>query len=295
MNKENNKQDISKGEIVLYQPTGEKHVQLEVRIEDESVWLSQMQMAELFNSTKQNISLHINNIYKEKELDQSSTVKEYLTVQKEGNREVKRKLTIYNLDIIISVGYRVKSLRGTQFRIWANKILKDYLLKGYVVNQRITKIENDVHSLKTKVDNIDFRINTNLPPHEGIFYDGQIFDAWEFASKLIKSAVKSIILIDNYLDESVLMLLSKREPHVKATIFTSKINQQLKVDIEKFNAQYNKIEIKRFDKSHDRFLIIDEQSVYHIGASLKDLGKKWFAFSKIDIDPKGIINKLEKA
>lgn len=294
MNKENNKQDISKGEIVLYQPTGEKHVQLEVRIEDESVWLSQMQMAELFNSTKQNISLHINNIYKEKELDQSSTVKEYLTVQKEGNREVKRKLTIYNLDIIISVGYRVKSLRGTQFRIWANKILKDYLLKGYVVNQRITKIENDVHSLKTKVDNIDFRINTNLPPHEGIFYDGQIFDAWEFASKLIKSAVKSIILIDNYLDESVLMLLSKREPHVKATIFTSKINQQLKVDIEKFNAQYDKIEIKRFDKSHDRFLIIDEQSVYHIGASLKDLGKKWFAFSKIDIDPKGIINKLEK-
>ncbi len=295
MNKENNKQDISKGEIVLYQPTGEKHVQLEVRIEDESVWLSQMQMAELFNSTKQNISLHINNIYKEKELDQSSTVKEYLTVQKEGNREVKRKLTIYNLDIIISVGYRVKSLRGTQFRIWANKILKDYLLKGYVVNQRITKIENDVHSLKTKVDNIDFRINTNLPPHEGIFYDGQIFDAWEFASKLIKSAVKSIILIDNYLDESVLMLLSKREPHVKATIFTSKINQQLKVNIEKFNAQYDKIEIKRFDKSHDRFLIIDEQSVYHIGASLKDLGKKWFAFSKIDIDPKGIINKLEKA
>jgi hypothetical protein len=295
LNKENNKQDISKGEIVLYQPTGEKHVQLEVRIEDESVWLSQMQMAELFNSTKQNISLHINNIYKEKELDQSSTVKEYLTVQKEGNREVKRKLTIYNLDIIISVGYRVKSLRGTQFRIWANKILKDYLLKGYVVNQRITKIENDVHSLKTKVDNIDFRINTNLPPHEGIFYDGQIFDAWEFASKLIKSAVKSIILIDNYLDESVLMLLSKREPHVKATIFTSKINQQLKVDIEKFNAQYDKIEIKRFDKSHDRFLIIDEQSVYHIGASLKDLGKKWFAFSKIDIDPKGIINKLEKA
>jgi hypothetical protein len=295
LNKENNKQDISKGEIVLYQPTGEKHVQLEVRIEDESVWLSQMQMAELFNSTKQNISLHINNIYKEKELDQSSTVKEYLTVQKEGNREVKRKLTIYNLDIIISVGYRVKSLRGTQFRIWANKILKDYLLKGYVVNQRITKIENDVHSLKTKVDNIDFRINTNLPPHEGIFYDGQIFDAWEFASKLIKSAVKSIILIDNYLDESVLMLLSKREPHVKATIFTSKINQQLKVNIEKFNAQYDKIEIKRFDKSHDRFLIIDEQSVYHIGASLKDLGKKWFAFSKIDIDPKGIINKLEKA
>jgi hypothetical protein len=213
----------------------------------------------------------------------------------EGNREVKRKLTIYNLDIIISVGYRVKSLRGTQFRIWANKVLKDYLLKGYVVNQRITKIENDVHSLKTKVDDIDFRINTNLPPHEGVFYDGQIFDAWQFTSKLVKSAKESVVLIDNYIDESVLMLLSKRKPHVKATIFTGKINQQLRVDIEKFNAQYAKIEVKHFNKSHDRFLIIDEQSVYHIGASLKDLGKKWFAFSKINIDPKEIVNKLEKA
>ncbi|MFA7711647.1 MAG: ORF6N domain-containing protein, partial [Candidatus Neomarinimicrobiota bacterium] len=149
--------------------------------------------------------------------------------------------------------------------------------------------------LKTKVDAIDFRINTNLPPHEGIFYDGQIFDAWQFTSKLIKSAIKSIILIDNYIDESVLLLLEKRQSNVKATIYTSKITQQLKVDIEKFNAQYDKIEIKRFDKSHDRFLIIDEQSVYHIGASLKDLGKKWFAFSKIGIDPEEIVNKLEKA
>lgn len=295
MNKNFDKPDILKGEIVLYQPAGEKHIQLEVRIEDESVWLTQAQMAELFKSTKQNISLHINNIFKEGELDQISTVKEYLTVQMEGNREVKRKLIIYNLDIIISVGYRVKSLRGTQFRIWANKVLKDYLLKGYVVNQRITKIENDVHFLKTKVDAIDFRINTNLPPHEGIFYDGQIFDAWQFTSKLIKSAIKSIILIDNYIDESVLLLLEKRQSNVKATIYTSKITQQLKVDIEKFNAQYDKIEIKRFDKSHDRFLIIDEQSVYHIGASLKDLGKKWFAFSKIGIDPEEIVNKLEKA
>lgn len=294
MNKDNIKPDISKGEIVIYQPSGSENIHLEVRIEDESVWLSQMQMAELFNSTKQNISLHINNIYKEKELDQISTVKEYLTVQTEGNRKVQRKLAIYNLDVIISVGYRVKSLRGTQFRIWANKVLKDYLLKGYAVNQRITKIENDVHSLKTKVDDIDFRIKTNLPPHEGIFYDGQVFDAWQFASNLIKSAKKSIILIDNYIDESVLMLLSKRKPYVKATIFSGKINQQLKIDIEKFNAQYNKIEVKQFKKSHDRFLIIDEKSIYHIGASLKDLGKKWFAFSKIDIDPDELINKLGK-
>ena len=185
-----------------------------------------MQMAELFNSTKQNISLHINNIYKEKELDQISTVKEYLTVQMEGHRKVRRKLAIYNWDVIISVGYRVKSQRGVQFRIWANKILKDYLLKGYVVDQRITKVENDRRSLKTKVEDIDFRINTNLPPHEGIFYDGQIFDAWQFASNLIKSAKKSVILIENDIDESVLMLLSKREPNIKATIYTAKMNQQ---------------------------------------------------------------------
>jgi len=294
MNKNLNKPDISKGEIVIYQPSSSKNIHLEVRIEDESVWLSQMQMAELFNSTKQNISLHINNIYKEKELDQSSTVKEYLTVQAEGNRKVQRKLAIYNLDVIISVGYRVKSLRGTQFRIWANKILKDYLLKGYAVNQRIMKIEDDIQSLKIKVDAIDFLINTNLPPHEGIFYDGQIFDAWQFASNLMKSAKKSIILIDNYIDENVLVLLSKRDPFVKATIYTGKINQQLEADIEKFNSQYDKIEVKNFKKSHDRFLIIDEQSVYHIGASLKDLGKKWFAFSKIGIDPEEIVNKLEK-
>jgi len=289
-----NKPDISQGEIVIYQPTGEENIQLEVRVEDESVWLTQAQMAELFDSTKQNISLHINNIFKEGELNQYSTVKEYLTVQIEGKRQVKRNLAIYNLDIIISVGYRVKSFRGTQFRIWANKVLKNYLLKGYAVNQRIVKIEDDVRFLKTKVNDIDFQIKTNLPPHEGIFYDGQIFDAWQFVSNLVKSAKKSIVLIDNYIDENVLMLFAKRNPDVKATIFTGKINQQLKTDIEKFNAQYDEIEVKQFTKSHDRFLIIDEQSVYHIGASLKDLGRKWFAFSKIGIDPEEMVSKLEK-
>jgi len=194
--------------------------------------------------------------------------------------------------MIISVGYRVKSQRGIQFRIWANKVLKEYLLKGHVVNHRIERIENDVFYLKRKVDDIDFLINTNLPPNEGIFYDGQIFDAYQFVSDIVKSATKSIILIDNYIDESVLTLLSKRKNSVEATIYTAAISAQFKLDLKKFNAQYPTINVKTFTKSHDRFLIIDNATVYHIGASLKDLGKKWFAFSKIELDASEMIKKL---
>ena len=279
---------MDKAEIIVYQ-TDDKSTQLEVRLEEETVWLTQIQMVELFSSSKQNISLHINNIYRESELHPGSTVKEYLTVQKEGNRQIKRKIAVYSLDVIISVGYRVKSQRGTQFRIWANKVLKDYLLKGYAINQRIDKIESKLHEHDQK---FDLLIKTNLPPHEGIFYDGQIFDAHQFVSGLIKSAEKYIILIDNYIDESVLNLLSKRKAKVEAAIYTASISTSLKLDIKKFNAQYPKIEVKKFDKSHDRFLIIDNQTVYHIGASLKDLGKKWFAFSKIGLDAKEMIEKL---
>jgi len=177
---------FDKGEIIIYQPD-DKSTQLEVRIEEETVWLTQGQMMELFNSTKQNISLHINNIFKEGELTSSSTVKEYLTVQIEGKREVKRKITVYNLDIIISVGYRVKSQRGTQFRIWANRVLKDYLLKGYVFTHRIDKIEKKLLEHDQK---FDLLIKTNLPPNEGIFYDGQLFDAYKFVSDIVKSAKK---------------------------------------------------------------------------------------------------------
>lgn len=206
-------------------------------------------MVTLFNSTKQNISLHINNIFKEGELAADSTVKEYLTVKQEGKRKVKRKITLYNLDVIISVGYRVKSQRGTQFRIWANKILKNYLLKGYVINQRVDRIEKKLIEHDQK---FELLINTNLPPNEGIFYDGQIFDAYKFVSELIKSAKKSIVLIDNFIDESVLTLLSKRNPGVSATIFTNNISNQLKLDLKRYNAQYPKIEVKQFKKSHDR-------------------------------------------
>ena len=210
----------NRGEIILYQP--DEAVRLEVRLEDETVWLTQAQMAELFNSTKQNISFHINNTFKEGELSSVATVKDYLTVQIEGNRTVKRKVSFYNLDVIISVGYRVKSIRGTQFRQWANKVLKEYLLKGYSVNQRISNMEDRMNSKflehEQRLNRIDskigFFVRTSLPPIEGIFYDGQIFDAYKFATDLIRSAGKSLLLIDNYIDESVLLMLSKRRSGV---------------------------------------------------------------------------------
>jgi len=279
---------IDKGEIIIYLPD-DKSAKLEVRIDEETVWLTQAQMVELFSSTKQNISLHINNIFKEGELDQNSTVKEYLTVQIEGTRRANRKITIYNLDVIISVGYRVKSQRGTQFRIWANGVLKDFLLKGYAINHRVDRIEKKLLEHDQK---FDLLIKTNLLPNEGIFYDGQIFDAYQFASDIIKSAAISIVLIDNYVDESVLTLLSKRKSNVTATIYTGAVSKQLKLDLKRFNAQYPTILVKTFTKSHDRFLIIDNETIYHIGASLKDLGKKWFAFSKIEFDVMEMIKKL---
>lgn len=279
---------MNNGEIILYQPD-DKSTRISVRIEDETVWLTQAQMVELFNSSKQNISLHINNIFRERELLSEATVKDYLTVQSEGRRNVRRTKTLYNLDVIISVGYRVKSLRGTQFRIWANSVLKEYLLRGYVLNHRVERIEKKLNEHDQK---LDLLIKTNLPPEEGIFYDGQIFDAYIFVSKLIKSAKHSIVLIDNYIDESVFTLLSKRNKRVTATIYTSSLTKQLKLDIIKFNAQYPPVEVKTFTTSHDRFLIIDNKIIYHFGASLKDLGKKWFAFSKLNLNAEDIITKL---
>lgn len=276
------------GEIVLYQPE-DRSVQIEVRIEEDTVWLTQSQLVELFDSTKQNISLHINNIFREGELDRGSTVKEFLTVQTEGYRKVRRKIVSYNLDVIISVGYRVKSKRGTDFRIWANKVLKDYLLRGYAIHQRVDRIERKLIEHDQK---FEILINSDLPQSEGIFYEGQIYDAWQFVSDLIKSARESIMLIDNYLDESVLSLLSKRGKHVTAKIFTKTISEQFKLDLKKFNEQYPTVEVTQFTGSHDRFLVIDNNTVYHIGASLKDLGKKWFAFSKIHLDINMLLNKL---
>ena len=275
-------------EVIVYKPENYTAA-LDVLVENETVWLTQTQMVQLFDSTKQNVSLHINNIFKEGELEPNSTVKEYLTVQIEGNRKVKRKVQIYNLDVIISVGYRVKSKQGTKFRIWANKVLKDYLLKGYALQQKVENIEKKLYEHELK---LELLIKSNLPPSEGIFFDGQVFDAYSFVAGIIKSAKTSIILIDNYIDEGVLLMLAKRNLGVSSIIYTSKLTKQLQLDIEKFNKQYEAIEVIEFTKSHDRFLIIDSSIVYHIGASLKDLGKKWFAFSKININPIQITEKL---
>lgn len=282
---------MEQGEIILYQP--DETVKLEVHMEDETVWLTQAQMVELFCSTKQNISLHINNIFKEKELVKDSVVKKSLTTASDGK---KYQTNFYNLDVIISVGYRVKSVRGTQFRIWANSILKEYLLKGYSVNQRLNDMGKELAVIKDTLyehsKKIDFFVRTSLPPVEGIFFDGQIFDAYKFATDLIKTARKSLLLIDNYVDESVLLMLSKRNPGVSATIYTQKITPQLQLDLDKHNDQYPPINIRTYRNSHDRFLIVDDKEVYHIGASLKDLGKKLFAFSKLEIEPGLITDKL---
>ena len=265
---------MEKGEIILYQPN--ETIKLEVRLEEESVWLTQLQMAELFQTTKQNISLHINKIFKEGELNPLSVVKDCLTTAADGKNY---RTKYFNLDVIISVGYRVKSLRGTQFRQWANQVLKDYLLRGYSINHRLQALERTVadHSQK-----IDFFVRTALPPIEGVFYNGQIFDAYKFATDLIKSAKQSLVLIDNYVDETTLLMLSKRESGVSATIYTSKISHQLQLDMERHNAQYPPVQVHTYKDSHDRFLLIDDKDVYHIGASIKDLGKKMFAFSKMN-------------
>ncbi len=276
----------NQGEIILYQ--SEDSTQLEVRIENETIWLTQNQIAELFGVKQPAISKHLKNIFLCSELIENSvhSILEYTA--SDGKRY---KTAFYNLDAILSVGYRVNSKNATQFRIWANSILKEYLMKGYVLNSRIDRIEKKIFEHDQK---FDLLIKTTLPPNEGIFYDGQIFDAWKFAADLVKSAHKSIVLIDNYIDESVLHLMAKRNKSVTCTIYTSKISKEMKLDIEKFNAQYEPVEVKIFSKSHDRFLIIDNETVYHIGASLKDLAKKWFAFSKIELDATEIIEKLEK-
>ena len=250
-------------------------VQLAVQLSDDTVWLTQQQMMALFETSKQNVSLHINNIFREGELVRSAVVKDYLTTAADGKNY---RVQYYNLDVIISVGYRVKSKRGTQFRQWANQVLKDYLLRGYAINRRIERLEEKVAEHDKK---IDFFVRTSLPPVEGVFYNGQIFDAHVFASNLIKSAKESIVLIDNYIDESVLMMLAKRGDAVKAKIITRSLSRPLMQDIEKHNEQYAKIEILESNDYHDRFLVIDG-TVYHLGASLKDLGKKLFAFSKME-------------
>ena len=284
---------MEKGEIILYQP--DNSIELEVRIEAETVWLTQAQMAELFQKDRTVVTRHINNVFAEGELDQESNV-HFLHIPF-SDRPVK----LYSLDVIISVGYRVKSQRGTQFRRWANQVLKEYLLKGYAFNQQLLHLEERIDNRLIKherqidelSEKVDFFVRTSLPPVEGVFYDGQIFDAHVFASNLIKSAKSSIVLIDNYIDESVLVTLSKRENNVSAKIVTRGISNQFQLDLNRHNSQYPQIEVEERTDIHDRFLIIDD-TVYHIGASLKDLGKKLFASSKLGISPEVILNVVSK-
>ena len=265
---------MQENEIVLYQPNDAIH--LEVRLEEETVWLNRNQMSILFGRDVKTIGKHINNALRE-ELQGLATVAKFAIVQNEGGRQVTRMIDFYNLDMILSVGYRVKSSQGILFRQWANKVLKEYLLKGYSINQRFERLEQRVSRTEEK---IDFFVRTSLPPVEGVFFDGQIYDAYELASRLVKSARKRIILIDNYIDETVLTLLDKRADGVTTEIYTQQISQQLQLDIQRHNSQYAPIPIHILTRSHDRFLLLDDD-VYHIGASLKDLGKRWFAIMKM--------------
>jgi predicted XRE-type DNA-binding protein len=285
--------DISN--IVVY---NDGELELKVSVNEETIWLTQKQISEVFGVNIPAISKHIKNIYKDDELNQFSTVSILEIVQKEGNRDVLRNVEHYNLDIILAVGYRTNSAKAIKFRQWATSILKSYIQNGYAINsekitnERFVSLEKDVNTLKNKIEYISSKLEDNgLKIKQGIFYNGQIYDAYSFVNDLIKTAKKEIILIDNYIDDTVLTLFSKI-PSIQVSIYTNTISKQLKLDFEKYSKQYNNLTIKTFKNSHDRFLILDKNEVYHMGASLKDLGKKWFAFSKIDIRANDLISKL---
>jgi hypothetical protein len=271
---------MKQGEIIMYQP--DDSIRLEVRMEEETVWLNRQQMAMLFDRDVKTIGRHVNNALKE-ELSDIPVVANFATTAKDGKTY---QVEYYNLDMILSVGYRVKSKRGIEFRRWANSVLKEYLLRGYAINQRFERLERRVTEhdavLSEHSNKLEFFVRAALPPKEGVFYDGQIFDAYAFASELIKSARQRIVLVDNYIDESVLLMLAKRNEGVTAEIVTRQTNRTLALDIDRHNRQYPPITIRKSARYHDRFLIVDD-TVYHIGASLKDLGKKLFAFSKMEL------------
>ena len=258
----------------MYQP--DETIRLEVRVENETVWLNRQQMATLFGRDVKTIGKHVNNALHE-ELANVPTVANFAIVQNEGGRIVTRNVDFYSIDMIMSVGYRVKSEQGIMFRRWANQVLKDYLLKGYVVNQRITTLEHQVADL---TDKVNFFVRSSLPPVEGIFYDGQIFDAYAQIISLIKQAKRSIVLIDNYISADTLTMLSNRDANVSATIYTRQLSQQQQLDLQRHNQQYPPIAVNVCQHNHDRFLIIDDE-VYLFGASLKDAGKKLFAYIRM--------------
>ena len=275
-------------QIVVYQPNDV--MRLEVRLENETVWLTQSQMGELFGCTVRNVRMHVENIYACGELE-PSTRKDFFLVRMEGSRKVSRSVTCYNLDVIISVGYRVNSVKGIQFRRWATNVLREYLLHGYSINARMNQLEDrvdrrlarqaqDIDELKSKVD---FFVQTNMPPTEGVFYDGQLWDACSLVEKLIARAKSTILLIDSWVGVGTLDMLAKKRKGVVVTLVTSpRGNKLAPTDIAKFAAQYGVLDVKTSTAFHDRFLILDDKELYLIGASLKDLGKKCFGFTKMD-------------
>ena len=273
-------------EIVLYQP--DSSINMEVVLENETLWLTLDNLSTLYQRDKSTISRHIKNIFKEGELKPYAVVANFATTASDGKTY---QVDYYNLDVIISVGYRVKSQKGVEFRKWANVIIKNHIIKANALNVRVDKVEEEMFYLKKKTEELDTIVKGQLPPHEGVFYDGQIFDAYAFISDLVRKAKKEIVLIDNYVDDSVLKILNKRSDNVSASIYTAHISENLKLDLEKHNSQYQPINIEQFNKSHDRFMIIDNE-VYHIGASLKDLGKRIFAFSKMEIGKEIILSIL---
>ena len=290
-------QDLSN--LVVY---NDGELELKVSVDSETIWLTQKQIAEVFGVNIPAISKHIKNIYKDNELNEFSTVSILEIVQKEGNRNIVRNIEHYNLDIVLSVGYRINSVKAIKFRQWATSVLKKYIQNGYVINgekitnDRFVSLENDVNILKSQMNKINSKIkNNSLEFNQNIFFDGQIYDAYSFVNDLLKLAKSEIVLIDNYIDDTVFTLFSKYL-NINFTIYTSTISKQLKLDFEKYSKQYKNISLKTFKSSHDRFLIIDKKEIYHLGASLKDLGKKWFAFSKMSLNSLNlddILHKLE--
>lgn len=280
---------MSENQIVVYQPN--ETVRLDVRLESDTVWLTQAQLCELFGVVKSNVSYHLKNIYGTRELDYGATVQKIRTVRTEAGRAVSRDIEYFNLDVIISLGYRINSKLGIQFRQWATRVLKEYMLRGYVVNQRLNQLEDKVDRRLAKhdqdivelKDKVDFFVQTSQPPVRGVFYNGQVFDAHVFAAKFILSAKKSILLIDSWVDVVTLELLAKKAKGVTVEIVTSRRGNKISAsDTAKFNAQHGGLTITVSKNFHDRFLVIDDKTLYLVGASLKDLGWKCFAFTKLD-------------
>lgn len=273
-------------EIILYQPNST--FSLDVRVDRDTVWLTQAQIAELFGTKRPAITKHLANIFKSGELNEKSTCSILEHMGQGGARAYETRY--YNLDAILSVGYRVNSINATKFRQWANKVLKDYLLKGYAINQRMTALEDKMdrriadqdRRISQLTEKVDFFVRSSLPPKEGVFFNGQIFEAYALVADLFRRADKRIVIIDNYVDDTVLVQLSKRKPGVRVDIYSGKTPTHLLQDVAKHNEQFPGVTLHKFDKAHDRFVIIDEE-VFHIGASLKDLGKKLFAFAKMEV------------